>query len=157
MPNNFTSAFKKQVFDPTMTDPFLFLVKLSHASWASDVRLVNNNESITSNGDLYDAAPMLVKLPQEDGQSVPIVQLEIDNISLELIEEIRSITSPITAAIYGVLGSDPDNVEMSLEELLITSISYNAAKITATLVLDDFLNQGIPGEKYDPSTYPSLF
>jgi len=152
-----SNTFKKQMFDPHSDDPFLLLLIMRHDSWATDQFLVNNNEDIVSNGNTFIGLPMTVKLPQEDGETVPTVQIEIDNVSIDLIDEIRSITSPIQAEVYGVLSSNPDIIETELKELEISNIEYNASKITATLVLNSFLSQNIPPENYSPSLFPGLF
>jgi len=152
-----TDTFRKQLFDPASDDPFLFLIKMTHPSWGADQLLVNNNEDIISRGETYLALPMNVKLPQDDGESVPQVQLEIDNVSIDLIDEIRSITTPIQVSLVGALASNPDIWEVELHELKISTISYDKEKITATLILDGFLSQTIPSEHYNPSNFPGLF
>jgi len=40
---------------------------------------------------------------------------------------------------------------------LLSNISYDNRKITATLGLNDFFNQRIPGEIYSPQLYPGMF
>jgi len=45
------------------------------------------------------------------------VKIEFDNVSLELINELRSITSPMEVKIEMILASDPDTVQTSVEDL----------------------------------------
>jgi hypothetical protein len=157
MARDISNNLKKQLYDPNMTDPFLFLVELSHPDWAETFYYVNNNEEIISNGKTYVPVAFQITLPQDDGETLPQVKLEIDNVSREMIEEIRTVTSPISVNLLGVLASDPDYIELEYAELSITAITYDAQKISGDLILVDFLNQKIPGEIYSPISFPGLF
>ena len=145
------------MFDSLSDDPFLFLLQLSHADWGQDYFIVNNLEDITSNGQLYNAYAMKVTLPQTSSEVLPSVNIQVDNVSLELIEFFRSITTPISATLKGILASDPDVIEISLDDLKINNIQYNDKTIDLTLIVDNWLNQKIPGEVYSPELYPGLF
>lgn len=145
-----------QIYNQNSDDPLLMLVTLSHDSF-SPIYLVNNRENITSRGNEYTAFPLEIKLPTDDGQTAQKAQIQFDNISLELIDEIRTVTNAIDCQIEVILASDPDTVEISYDEFKIQNVSYNDTTITADLVLDDFLNTEISSERYTPSIYPGLF
>ncbi len=145
-----------QLFSQESNDPFLALVTLSHPSFTT-LRLVNNSQNIVSRGNTYLAFPLKFRLPVDDGESAREVQMEFDNVGLELIDEIRSVTTPIDVKIELILASLPNAVQTSLEELKISNISYNSKVITAKLYMDGFLNVEMTSEKYNPSTYPGLF
>lgn len=146
-----------QLYGANSNDPFLILLTLTHASFASTVYLVNNNEDVVSNGNTFIAFPMDITIPADDGRTEKNAQIVFDNVSLELIDEIRSVTSPIEVQIQMVLASDPDTVEIEISELKMGNVSYNASTITADLYLDDFLNTDLSNEKYTPTIYPGLF
>jgi hypothetical protein len=152
-----SDKLKKQLYDPVQDDPLLFLVEMTHTGWANPVYYVNNNEDIISNGKTYKAMAFELTLPQDDGETLPRIVLEIDNVSLDIIEQIRSVTNPIDVNLIGVLASNPDYVELDYSELSITSITYDAQKISGELIFVDFLNQRIPGNTYSPVTHPGLF
>jgi hypothetical protein len=146
------SQFNKQESE----DPFLLLVTLSHANFG-DVRFVNNTEDITSRGNVYTAFPIKITLPQDDDEIVPTIKLSMDNVSLELIDEIRSVTDPIDVKVEAILASAPDVIEIDYSNLKIRSIDYDLQTINAILFFDDILNTAIPSEKYDPQTNPGIF
>lgn len=146
-----------QLYASNSNDPFLVLLTLTHPSFVSTVYLVNNNEDIISNGNTFVAFPMDITIPADDGRTEKNAQIVFDNVSLELIDEIRSVTSPIEVQLQMVLASDPDTVEIELSELKMGNVSYNASTITADLYLDDFLNTDLSNEKYTPTIYPGLF
>lgn len=145
-----------EIFGQTSSDPFLMLITLSHTSFGS-IYLVNNTENIISNGNTFIAFPCRVTLPPDTAEAKREARIEFDNASLELIEEIRTPTDPIDAKVQMVLASDPDTVEIELAELQIRDVLYNANKITARLILNDFLNTGLSSERYTPTLYPGIY
>jgi len=156
MANNLSPELLAQIFYQESDDPFLTLVTLSHANF-SPVRLVNNSENIVSRGETFLAFPFKIRLPMDDGESVREVNLEMDNVSLELIDEIRTATTPVDVKIEMILASMPNEVQIALEELKIQSVSYNKNKITARLFMDSFLSTAMNAETYTPTNYPALF
>ena len=156
MGNNLSAQLIAQLFSQESNDPLLALVTLSHPSF-SDIRLVNNQEEIVSNSLVFTAFPMRITFPKDDGESVRELGIEFDNVGLDLLDEIRTVTTPINVRIEMVLASIPDDVQMSFEELKIQNIVYTKTKISARLFMDSFLNTEISSEKYTPTQYPGIF
>lgn len=146
-----------QLLQEVSDDPFLMLIVLEHPDFPETVRLVNNTSDITSRGNTYTAFPMKMVLPPDDGESERLVNLEIDNTGLDLITLFRSITTPIEAKVEMILASDPDEVQMDVGEMLVRDITYDANKISAKLIMDDFLNTEIFSERYTPTNFRGLF
>jgi len=138
------------------SDPFLMLITIS-GQGITPIHMVNNTEPITSRSVEYIAFPLKVVLPVEDGDTTPIIKITFDNVSLELIDELRSITAPLTVEIEAVLASSPDTVEISYDQLKLGNITYNDQTVEASLFFDDILNSAIPSEKYEPQTYSGIF
>lgn len=159
MANQLSPELFAQIYGAQSDDPFLTLVTLSHASFPDDIRLVNNSDNITSRGALFLAFPVKIRLPVDDGETNREVAIEFDNVSLDLIDEIRNVTSGerITVKLEMILASIPDEVQISLEELFILSVSYNKSRISARLGLDSFLNTELSSERFNPSNFPGLF
>ena len=157
MSNTLTPELLAQLYAQESTDPLLMLVTLSHEDFVESYYLVNNSEEIISRGQTFSPFPMMITLPGDDGETVRGVSIEFDNISLELVELIRSVTSPMSVKLEIILASMPDVVQMELDELKIQNLSYNARRISANLILDSFLNTEITSERYTPSLYPGLF
>lgn len=157
MSNSLTPELLHQLYAQESDDPFLMLVTLTHPDFLETQRFVNNLEDVTSNGFLFTAFPMNIVLPTDDGESTREVTIIFDNVGRELITEIRSITTPIDVKIEMVLASNPNQVQISLEELKIRSISYNKTRVSARLYMDDFLGTSMTSEKYTPLIYPGLY
>lgn len=154
--NNLSPQLLSQIFAQESDDPFLTLVTLTHPSFTT-IRLVNNTVDIESRGDTYMAFPMSVRFPVDDGETARDFTIQFDNVSLELIEEIRSVTDPISVKIELILASLPDDVQMEQDDLKIHQISYNATSIEAKIILDSFLTTQMTSETYGPTNFPGIF
>jgi hypothetical protein len=157
MANDLSDELKQQLYGQVSDDPFLALFTLTHPNFTAPFRFVNNADDITSNGLDFISYPVKVVLPPDDNESARQVKIQFDNVSLDLITELRKITTPITCKVEMVLASNPDFVQYSLEDLKLKNIQYNASNISATLVMDDFLGVELTSEKYNPSNFPGIF
>jgi hypothetical protein len=154
--NSLSPSLLAQMFNQESDDPFLMLLTISHADFPT-IRLVNNTVDQTSRGEAYIAFPMQITLPSDDGETTRQVQIEFDNVSLELVEELRSVITPMDVKIEMVLASDLDAVQLSLEELKLTSVTYNKQRVSAKLYMDSFLTVELTSERYTPTNYKGLF
>jgi hypothetical protein len=156
MAHNLSPELLAQLYGQNSGDPFLTLLTLSHTSF-SDIRLVNNTADIVSNGLTFTAYPFKLVLPRDDGDTSREINIDFDNVGLELVDIIRTVTDAIDIKLEMVLASIPNEIQMSFQELKIQSIVYNKHRISAKVFLDSFLNTEISSEKYTPSIYPGLF
>lgn len=153
----FSQRLVQAVLEPNTDEVFLFLLTFNHPSFAEPIRLVNNLDNITSNGHEFTAFPLDLALPMDDSDSLPSVQITVQNASLELVDEIRSIQSPMSMKLELILASTPNTIEVSIENMRIASIQYDKQTIQMTCTVDDLLNTAFPKEKYLPSNFPALF
>lgn len=156
MSNSLSPQLIAQLMGQSSSDPYLLLVTFEHESFPA-VRVVNNSEDIVSRGDTFLAFPISVQLPSDDGESQRRVALEMDNVSRFMMDQVRSVVTPIRVKLEMILASIPDVVQMSLEELQVQKINYNKSKVSMDLVLDNFLNVEMTSERYTPNNYPGLF
>lgn len=157
MSNTLSPELLAQLFSQTSDDPYLTLVTLSHETFDADITLVNNTKDIISRGITFTAFPMKIRFPVDDGESARDFTVDFDNASLELIEEIRSVTTQIGVKLEMILASLPDVVQVEQAELTIATLTYTANKITARIVLDSFLNVEMTSERYGPSNFAGIF
>lgn len=156
MSNALSSQLIAQLCRQESDDPFLSLVTLSHVSFGT-IRLVNNTSDIVSNGNTFTAFPMKIVLPKDDGETAREVSIDFDNVGLDLITPIRSVTDFISVKLELVLASIPDAIQYSFDELKIQSLSYTKSRISAKLFLDGFLNTEITSEHYSATSFPGIF
>lgn len=130
---------------------FLILLTISHPDLSEDIRVVNNNENITSRGNEYIAFPFDIALPSDADTLSANVQLRIDNVDRQIVQAVRKISSPASVSIEVVSSDDWDNVELSNLNMKLVHVSYDSLTVEGELVLDDILNEGFPADSYLPS------
>lgn len=137
------------------SDPFLWLMRLYHPNF-SDIYLVNNNVDVVSTGITYGAYAFQIVLHNDDGQP-PKVKLILDNVDRSLIDEIRQYATPIRIDLKLILASNPDQTEISYNNLVLRQVNYNADQITGDIHINEVYLQAFPSDKVDPNQYPSVF
>lgn len=157
MPNALSPELIAQLFAQESDDPFLTLVTLSHPSFLEDIRLVNNTVAIVSRDMIFKPFPMRIRFPVDDGETVRDFSIDFDNVSLDLIAGIRTVTDPINVKIEMILASMPNVVQVEQAELKIATIQYNKNTVSAKIILDNFLNTEMTSERYGPSNFPGLY
>ncbi len=157
MPANLTQTLIAEMFKQESGQAFLTLVTLSHPTWAESVRLVNNSSDVISRGQVFIAFPFTIVLPPDDGESTREAQLVLDNTTLEIITRLRAVTDEVGVKLEMVLSNLPNDIQMSIEDLVIRNITYNVNKITARLTMDNFLQTELTSEKYTPSRFYGIF
>jgi hypothetical protein len=156
MSNNLSSQLLAQLYGQESDIPLLLLITISHPD-IDTIRLVNNTVDIVSRGNTFMAFPVKIALPPDDGETARELALELDNVSLELIAELRTVTSPMNFLVELVLASVPDVVQMDYGDLKLRSVTYNKNRVSGRLFMDNFLNTELTSEKYTPTTFPGLF
>lgn len=120
-------------------------------------RVVCNTENITSRSNVYTACFFEFSLPDDNDEAPKGITVAIDNVELNFIKLLRTLTKPVHATLEIVLSSSPDVVEMTVSDLLLREIKWDAHTITGTLVSDDPLNQKFPADIYEPRTFIGMF
>ena len=157
MTNVLSPELLAQIFSQQADDCFLTLLTISHPDILVPFRFVNNTENIISNGLTYSAFPFKITLPPDNGEDAKEAAIVLDNVSLELIQILRQITTPLDIDLKMVLGSIPDDIQMELAELKMGNIQYNSQAITGKMYQDNFMYSAMTSETYTPKNFPGLF
>lgn len=110
-----------------------------------------------SRGNSYIFLPFSVSLPDDVGERAPAAQIQIENVTLQLVELIRSISSRATVRIELVLASSPNTVEVEFPQFDLGGVSYNADTVTLELAMDSMTSEPYPAGTFDPASFPALF
>lgn len=136
---------------------FLELLVIDHADLADPLRFVNNTENVTSNGELYIAYPFKVMLPKDRDKASLSATLTIANVSREIGQVIRQLTSPPTVAISVIRIDDLDAVEQEYPVFTLRNAKYDTMTVSGELSVDDMMREQYPQRSFTPSEYPGLF
>jgi len=153
----FSNAFKIACLEQNTDEVFLWLLTIEHAASETIFRLVNNLDDVVSNGNTYMAFPFQFILPEDDGETLPTIQINVDNVNLELIDMIRTYGNGISITSEIILASNPNNIEYSIDGLSLIDATYNSRSIILTAQIQDLLNQRFPADDFLPRTFPGMF
>lgn len=139
------------------SEAFLALMQITGPG-LDTIRVVNNLEAITRNGQVYqpwafDAAP-----PEDSAQQSPTVTLTVDNIDRTVMDTLRSYNGVPRCELVWVMASQPNQAVYGPFEFVIQSAGANEMTIDLQLGYEeDILNQGFPGQTYSVTNSPGLY
>jgi hypothetical protein len=134
----------------------LILLTIAHASLSESIRVVNDKKNITSNSLEYFAFPVEIQLPDSKEDSQPYAKLSISNVSREIGQAIRLISTPPNVTIQVVRQETPDVVEAEFVGMILSNVKYNMMTVTADLVFEDLSREEYPFLKFSPSVFKSI-
>ena len=156
MARTLSSAATASIHAQETGEVWLVLLTISHSTLATPIRVVNNNEDITSRGNIYQAFPFEIVLPGQDPDSIPKATLRFDNVDRTAIATIRGVEAPPSVTIEVILASQPDTVEISFPNLALRNVKYDASVIEGELLFENLFSEPIT-LTMTPSRFPGLF
>lgn len=167
MSRTISLTFRGAIFGQETGEVPIALVTIEHADFPTPLRLCSApidrlsttplKYGLTSRGDEYLFCPMSIALPDDADERAPSAQLVIENVSRELVETIRSVSTPGTATLEMVLASSPDVVEIPYEDFEIRNAQYNADVITIEMSIAGLDEEPYPAGMFGPAGFPGLF
>lgn len=149
--NALNSAFAQQT-----DEVWLVLLTIEHPSLVTPLRFVNNMESVTSRGNLYVAFPFEIEFPEQDPDTAGEARITIDNIDRQIVQTIRSITSPPQVTLEVILASSPSTVEASFSGMVLRDVTYDAVKVSGVLRFEDIMTEPL-SVQMTPQRFPGMF
>lgn len=160
MARSVSLTFTEAVNAAQTGEAFLVLIELDSAEFSSAegaIRVTSDSVATTSDGDTYLPYPFAITLPPDDLDTMPLIELMIDNIDRSILTTLRGLTGPLDARIMIVLASDPDVVEVDLPDFILSQVTYNDKTIRGSISVNMFQDEPFPGDSFMPNTFPGLF
>lgn len=151
-----TQAALEAVNASTTDQAFFVLLTFTSPVTGLQTRVVNNNEAVESNGEIFEPYPFSITLPVEAADQAPAARLTIDNVDRDITRWVRETVDPPEVRIEIVLSGTPDVIERALDFLMLTGVTYDATKVQGTLQLHDFMNQPAIDSIYAGTEFPDL-
>lgn len=148
--------FKQKINGDSSDDPFLMMVKITHSSFAQDIRIVNNGEDITSNGDLYKASGFELFIPSETTENISRLKITILNVDASLTAMIRALDTAPEFTAFLVYASDPDTIEVGEYILELHDVTINKSFIEGSLIVTPINNDDYPSDFMDSTIFTNL-
>jgi hypothetical protein len=156
MPRTLSNTALASINAQATSEVWLVLLTISHPTIGTPIRLVNNNENVTSRSNTYLAFPFEIELPGEDPDQPPKASLRIDNVDRRVVQTIRSISAPPTVTVEVILASAPDNVEVAFTNMTLRNAQYDVGTVTGDLTFDSIYTEPVT-LTMTPNRFPGMF
>lgn len=171
MPSVLSRDFKRAALASGTHDFPIFLLEIRHAREIPDPLLLSSDMTellgyengtpkygTRHQGREYLAYPFAFTLPNAPGGGeIATAKLTIDNVDRRLIPALRNMPTSLQVRARVVMASDPERVEYEVQELLLSSIEYDASQISGQLGIDHYLGEECPALSFLPGITPGLF
>lgn len=174
---SYEQALKEAYASAPLDEVILDTLELRHPSFVDDlgnptaVRIVcqyqNYELRLEANAPInggqlvtFIACPFKFKLPDFSEDSVPTLQIQVDNVSREItkyLEMAIAEITPIGVTYRPYLASDPSGPQMDPPFYFsLSKVTVDVFQITGTCTINDVHNWPFPADKYTPSRFPGL-
>lgn len=147
----------------TTSQVFLVLLEITHSTLGTPVRLVNNTEDITYDGNSFTAFPFSVTLPPDAEETQYQSQITLSNASRLLVSTARLLSASRERAkvkimvVSDISSGVANELLMTISNLEVANVSYDVDQLTINCRIESLLNEGWPGYSFLPSTFPGIY
>ena len=136
----------------------LTALEIRHPAVAQPVRVVNDIEDRTIEGNRYVALRFDARLADDVEGQAPQAELAIDNVGRDLTQWVEAAGggAGATVRVLQVLDIDDPPVEWELT-MDLAGVQVDAERVTARLGFDPLLGRAAVSLRHDPQTSPGLF
>lgn len=151
--NNFNNA----ATSAETSEVILTLLKI-YVDNVAVLHLVDNTESITSNGQEYMPCSFGVILPDQNADGQKRCRLSIDNADISIYQAIKSsVGHEISCDVSVILASSPDVMEQGPLHFVLRNVQADVSAIQGDLY-DSYMNdRKFTTRTYSPSDFPGMF
>ena len=153
-----STAAKAAIAAQRSTKALINFITISHPDFALTLYFCDNTANITRNGQVYTAYNFDCKLPDDCEDRMPAISLTIQNISREMVTQIRSVSAgkQLSIQINEALADTPDTTERGPFDFIIRSIKTDQIYCTAEMSFEDILNDPYPKDLMSGNNFPGL-
>lgn len=154
----YSASARRNLLATSADEPFLVLLEITHPELEVPVRVVNDTQNITVQGNEFIACPFEITLPDDVDQQTPKAKLSVDNIGRELTQwlEYSRGGKGAKCRIMQVMRSEPDIIEYDIT-LDMSGLSIDNLAVSAELGFQSTLMQPAVAVRYDPFTAPGMW
>lgn len=136
----------------------LVLLEINHPALSTPVRVVNDTQDITSNGNLYIACPFRFVPPDDFENQLPKAKLAVDNVGRDLMYWIETTSGGQGSSINAmtVMRSRPNQIEWSIS-MNLYNVQVTMKEVTAELGFENLFGKPAVTRQFRPDNSPGLF
>lgn len=158
MARAYSSEFKSTLSEVSPKEAPLTLLTINHPMLSEPVRVINDTQDLTSNGNLFIACPFRCILPDDFDGQMPKARLSVDNVGRELMYWIEASSGGQGSIVtfQQAMRSRPDTIEWSIT-MNLYNVSVTMQEITAELGFDNLFAKPAISMQYRPDNSPGIF
>lgn len=130
---------------------------LTITAGASTIRLANNTEDVTSNGETFVGFPFQIERMSEQEGTPPRARVRVQNVDRRLGDLVRALTVSPTARIDQALASDPSTLETSWQGFRLRDLTVDAIAVIGTLTGPELDREPYPVTRGTSDRTPALW
>jgi hypothetical protein len=163
-----TLNFREQLQMQESDEVPIMLLELRHPD-TSEVILITGDDGVVldtepemiwgciSKGKTYIYHPMNLRLPTDQADRPPRMQLVVENVTNFMVAFVSTMVQRGTSNLYIVTASDPDTVQIPFPTLDLRGFTRNSNVITFDIGLDAAEDEPIPAGQFTPAGFPGVF
>lgn len=156
MPREVSDVLKRAVYGPNAGERvFLPMVEIDHEDLDEPLRFVDNGEPIEHGGNTYSQFQFDLVLP-EVGAKLQQSTVQIQNVHRDIVNVIRTLTSPPDFRVFVVLDDDPERIEAGPWHLKLSQSDYDDLFVEAEITGPNVIREPYPADSYNAEDYPAL-
>lgn len=145
------------VLAPETEKVFLHLLTIE-TSGGAVLRFVDNNQNVTSRGNVFTAAGFTVILPEQTGDSPRPCRLAVDNTDLAIFQTIKQAAGQtVTASVCVIMADKPDVYERGPLRYLLRNVRASIETVEGELYDFYLSDRKFPKDTYTPEDFEGLF
>jgi len=136
---------------------FLHLVKME-TSGGAVLRFVDNNQNITSRGEVYVGTSFTIILPEQTDNAPRPCRLAIDNTDLIIYQTIKAaVGQEITVTVCVIMADTPDVYERGPLSYRLRNVRVNKETVEGEIYDFYLLERKFPKDTYTPDDFEGLY
>jgi len=136
---------------------FLHLLTIE-VSGGAVMRFVDNNQNVTSRGNVFYAAAFTIILPEQTDNAPRPCRLAIDNTDLSIYNEIKkAVHKDITVTVCVVMADTPDIYERGPLPYRLRNVRANKDTIEGEVFDFYLIDRKFPKDTYSPEDFEGMF
>lgn len=158
MSRQYSSQYKSTLAKVSAEEAPLVLLEITHASLTTPVRVVNDMQDLTSNGNLFIACPFRYVLPDDFENQLPKARLAVDNVGRDLMYWIETSGGGNGSSVkmMQVMRSRPNTVEWSIT-MNLYNVQVTMKEVSAELGFENLFAKPAVLLQYRPDNSPGIF
>lgn len=151
-------TIKEELYKQETGALFVYLLTITHADLVNPLRFTNNSSDVISNGEIYQAWPFDISLPDQGDEKVPRAQIVFDAVDNNIITVLREIESPPLLTISIIEIDTPDVIEKTFTNMIVTGQAYlSDYTVSLTIGMLDIGAERAQNLRFDKVKFPGLF